>query len=90
MPMLACTKEEKIRSSYRPKLFPDGGKMVHFVYTISARLIMPRNRLKSSYSCGKTHDSGYKHDISFNALNGEIIPGMYSDEYEFDANEYQE
>ncbi len=30
-----------------------------------------------------------KFGLSFNALNGEIIPDLYSDEYEFDANEYQ-
>ena len=39
MPMVACTTEGKISTSYRPRLPPDGKitKMVHFVYTISAR-----------------------------------------------------
>ncbi len=50
---------------------------------------MPRKKLKSSHSCVKLPDSSYKPGISFNALNGEIIPDLYSDEYEFDANEYQ-
>ncbi len=50
---------------------------------------MPRKKLKSSPSCGKKPDSSYKPGLSFNALNGEIIPDLYSDEYEFDANEYQ-
>jgi hypothetical protein len=50
---------------------------------------MPPNRTKSLKSCGKKPDISYKPGISFNALNGEIIPDLYSDEYEFDANEYQ-
>jgi len=50
---------------------------------------MPRKKLKSSPSCGKKPRSSYKPDISFNAINGEIIPDLYSDEYEFDANEHQ-
>ncbi len=50
---------------------------------------MPRNRSKSSKSCGKKPDISYKPGISFNDLNGEIILDLYSDEYEFDANEYQ-
>jgi hypothetical protein len=61
--------------------------MVHFVYTISARRSMPRKKLKSSPSRGKKPDSRYKPGLSFNALNGGIIPDLYSDEYEFDANE---
>jgi hypothetical protein len=90
MPMAARTTEGKIRTSYRPKLTLDGKttKMVHFVYTISARRSMPRKKLKSSPFCGKKLDSSYKPGLSFNALNGEIIPGLYSDEYEFDANDY--
>jgi hypothetical protein len=39
--------------------------------------------------CGKKPDVSYKPDISFNAFTGEIIPDLYSDEYEFDANEYK-
>jgi hypothetical protein len=91
MPMAACTTEGKIRTSYRPRLSPDGKitKMVHFVYTISARRTMPRKKSKSSNSCGKKPDNSYNPDLSFNALNGEIMPDLYSDEYEFDANEYQ-
>ena len=50
---------------------------------------MPRNRTESSKSCGKKTDISYKPGISFNALNGEIIPDLYSGEHEFDANEYQ-
>ncbi len=50
---------------------------------------MPGKKLKSSPSCGQKHDNSYKSGISFNALNGEIILDLYSDEYEFDANEYQ-
>jgi len=50
---------------------------------------MPRKMTKSSKSCGKNPDISYKPGISFNALNGEIITDLYSDEYEFDANEYQ-
>jgi hypothetical protein len=34
-------------------------------------------------------DNSYKPSIGFNALKGEIIPDLYSNEYEFDANEYQ-
>jgi hypothetical protein len=62
--------------------------MVHFVCTISSRT-MPQNRTKSSKSCGKNIDISYKPGISFNALNEEIIPNLYSDEYECDANENQ-
>ncbi len=50
---------------------------------------MPRKKIKSSNSCGKQPNNSYKPGISFNALNGEIIPDLYSDEYEFDDNEYQ-
>jgi hypothetical protein len=50
---------------------------------------MPRKKLKSSPSRGKKPDSSYKPGLSFNALNGEIIPNLYSDEYELDAIEYQ-
>ncbi len=50
---------------------------------------MPRKKLKTSPSCGKITNSSYIPGISFNALNVEIIPDLYSDEYEFDANEYQ-
>ncbi len=50
---------------------------------------MPRKKIKSSNSYGKQPDNSYKPGISFNALNGEIIPDLYSDKYEFDANEYQ-
>jgi len=53
------------------------------------RRTMPRNMTKSSKSRGKKTDISYKPGISFNALNGEIISDLYSDEYEFDANEYQ-
>ena len=59
------------------------------MYTISARRSMPRKKLKSSPSCSKKPDSSYKPGISFNPLNGVIIPDLYSDEYEFDANESQ-
>jgi hypothetical protein len=91
MLMAARTTKGKIRNSYRPNLSLDGKitKMVHFVYTISARRSMPRKKLKSSLSCGKKHDSSYKPGISFNALNGETIPDLYSDEYKFYANEYK-
>jgi hypothetical protein len=91
MPMAAFTTEEKRRTSYRPRLSPDGKitKIVHFVYTISARRTMPRRKPKSSNSCGKKPDNTYNPDLSFNALNGEIMPDLYSDEYEFDANEYK-
>ena len=91
MPMVARTTERSIRTWYRPRLSPDGKitKVVHFVYTISARRAMPRKKLKSSHSCAKLPYSSYKAGISFNALNGEIIPDLYSDEYEFDADEYQ-
>jgi hypothetical protein len=89
--MATRTTKGKTRTSYRPKVTLDGKitKMVHFVYTISARRSMPRKKLKSSYFCGKKPDSSYKPGISFNALNAEIIPNLYSDEYEFDANEYR-
>ncbi len=50
---------------------------------------MPRKKIKSSNSCGKQPNNSYKPGISFNALNGEIIPDLYSDEYEFHVNEYQ-
>jgi hypothetical protein len=50
---------------------------------------MPRNRAKFSKSCGKKRDISYKPGIRFNALNGEIRTDLYSDEYEFEANEYQ-
>ena len=50
---------------------------------------MPRRKLSSSHSCVKLPDSSYKAGISFNAFNGEIIPDLDSDEYEFDAHEYQ-
>jgi hypothetical protein len=50
---------------------------------------MPRKKIKSSNYCGKQPDNSYKLGVSFNALNGEIIPDLYSDEYEFDANGYQ-
>ncbi len=91
MPMAARITEGKIRTSYRPRLSPDGRvtKVVNFVYTISERRTMPRKKLKSSHSCVKLPYSSYKTGISFNALNGEIIPDLYSDEYEFDTNEYQ-
>ncbi len=91
MPMAPRTIEGKIRTSYRPQLSHDEKitTIVHFVYTISSRRTMPRNRTKSSKSCGKKTDIGYKPGISFNALNGEIISDLYSDEHEFDANEYQ-
>ena len=59
--------------------------MVHFVYSISSRRTIPQNGEKSLKSCGIS----YKQGISFNALNGEIIPDLSSDEYDFDANEYQ-
>ena len=80
-----------MRSSYRPRLSPYGKitKMVHFVYTISARRTMPRKKPKSSNSCGKKSNNSYNPDLSFNALNGEIIPDLFSDECEFDANEYR-
>ena len=79
MQMAARTTEGKIRTSYRPELSLDGKiiKMVHFVYTISARRSMPRKKVQSSPSCGKKTDSSYKPGISFNALNGEIIPDLY-------------
>ena len=88
MPMAACTTEGKIRTSYRPRLSPDGKltKIVHFVYAISARRTMPQKRSKSSNSCGKKPDTSYNTDLSF---NDEIMPDLYSDEYEFDINEYQ-
>jgi hypothetical protein len=91
MPMAVRTTKGKIRTSYRPRLSPDWKitKMVHFVYKISARRTMPRKKLKSSHSRVKLPDSSYKPGISFNALNGEIIPDLYSGEYEFDANGYQ-
>ena len=90
MPVAACTTEGKIRTSYRPQISPNGdlSRMVHYVYTISSRRAKPRIRLNSSTSCVKP-DSGYKPGLSLNALNGEVIPDLYSDEYEFDANEYQ-
>ena len=90
MPMAARTTEGKIRTSYRPKLSPNGEitKMVHFVYLISARRSMPRKKIKSSPSCVKKPDSSYKPGLSFKSYS-EIIPDLYSDEYEFDANEYQ-
>ena len=90
MPMAARTTEGKLRTSYRPKVSPDGKvtRVVQFVYTISARRTMPRKKSKSSHSCVKLPDSSYKTGISFNG-DSEIIPGLYSDEYEFDANEYQ-
>ena len=50
---------------------------------------MPWKKLKSSPFCGKKHGSSYKPGLSFNALNGQILPDLYSDECEFDANEYQ-
>jgi hypothetical protein len=50
---------------------------------------MPRRKPKSSNSRGKKPDNTYNPDLSFNALNGEIMPDLYSDEYEFDANEYK-
>ena len=62
--------------------------MVHFVYTISARRSMPRKKKISSPSCVKKPDSSYKPGLSFKSYS-EIIPDLYSDEYEFDANEYQ-
>jgi len=88
MPMAARTIKGKMRTSYRPRLSPDGKltKVVHFVYTIIAKRSMPRKKLKSSPSCGKNLDSSYKPGISFNALIGTNIPVLYSDEYEFDAN----
>jgi hypothetical protein len=91
MPMVARTTEGRIRTSYRPRLSPDGTitKVVHYVYTISARRAMPWKKLKSSHFCVKLPDSSYKTGISFNALYGEIIPDLYSDEYEVDANENQ-
>ncbi len=81
MPMASCTTEGKIRTSYRPRLSPDGKitKMVHFVYTISARRTVPRRKPKSSNSCGKKPDISYNPDLSFNALNKEIMPDLYSD-----------
>jgi len=48
-----------------------------------------RKHSKSSNYCGKQLVNSYTPGISFNALNGEIIPVLYSDEYEFDANEYR-
>ena len=68
---------------------PMGKKCVHFVYNISSRVTMPWNRTKSSKSRGKKPHISYKPGISFNALNGETISALYSDEYEFDASEYQ-
>ncbi len=59
------------------------------MYNISARRTIPRKKLKSSNPCGKQPDNSYKPGISFNALNGETIPDLYSDEYELDANEYK-
>ena len=50
---------------------------------------MPRNGTTFSKSYGKKTDISYKPGISFNALNREIIPDLYSDEYKFDANEYE-
>jgi hypothetical protein len=90
MPMAARTTEGKLRKSYRPELSPVGKmtKVAQFVYTISARRTMPRKKSKSSHSCVKLPDSSYKTGISFNG-DSEIIPGLYSDEYEFDTNEYQ-
>ena len=83
MPMAACTIEGKICTSYRPRLSPDGEitEMVHFVYTISTRRTMPQRKPKSSHSCGKKLDNSYSPDLSFNVLNGEIMPDLYSDEY---------
>ena len=46
---------------------------------------MPRNRTKSAKSRGKKPDITYKPGISFNALNGECIPVLHLEEYEFDA-----
>ena len=91
MPTAAQITEGKIRTSYRPRLSPDGRvtRVVHLVSTISARRAMPRRKIKSSHSRVTFADSSYKSGVSFNALNGEIIPDLYSDEYEFDANEYQ-
>jgi hypothetical protein len=88
--MAARTTEGKMRTSYRPKLAPDGTKtkMVHFVYNISARRAKPLKYIKSSHSCVKP-DTSYKTGISINTLNGDIIPDLYSDEYEFDTSEYQ-
>ena len=57
-------------------LFPQGVQSL-------GRSQIPQN------SCGKKPDNSYNPDLSFNALNGEIRPDLYSDEYEFDANEYQ-
>jgi hypothetical protein len=90
MPMVARTTKGKMRTSYRPKLARDGTKtkMVHFVYSISARRAKPLKYVKSSHSCVKL-DISYKPGISINTLNGDFIPDLYSDEYEFDTNEYQ-
>ena len=84
MPIAARTTKGKMRTSYRPKLAPHGTKtkMVHFVYTISARRAKPLKYIKSSHSCVKP-DTSYKLGISINTLNGDL----YSDENEFDTGE---
>ena len=68
MPMAARTTEGKFRTSYRPRLSPDGKmtRVVQFVYTISARRTMPRKKSKSSPSYVKLPYSSYKTGISFN------------------------
>ena len=81
MPMAARTTKGIIRTSYRPQLSPDG-KLKH-LYILCTLF---RQGVKCP-EIGQKPDISYKRDISFNALNGEIIPDLYSDMYDFDAND---
>ena len=82
MPMVACTTEEKNTYFVPSTVIPgwennqDGTLCVHYfrkAYNASEKvkfLKFPR----------KKPENRYNPDLSFNALNGEIMPDLYSDE----------
>jgi hypothetical protein len=90
-PMAARVLEGKQRTSYRSEKQSDGSIITIpcFVYTVIARRAKPVRRTLPSNRCVQHNGSKNPQVDALYTLDGSIIPDLYSDEYEFDSNEYQ-
>jgi hypothetical protein len=63
--------------------------MESFLYTLLARRAMPINSQNHIKLLLYKHDRSYKPSISIDILNGDIIPELYLDKYEFDKHKFR-